>query len=407
MSTNTELQKHTNKINESQAQVLVPTINVAKDLEFFKTWFGFKLLNIFPDDDPEVAVLVGHGMQIRLEKNITKDNLQDRNDDDTQKCTLRCTILLLTDDVKMLQLKDDKILSPGGGAVVKVQTKSYKIPDIEKIKHGIKQWKEEVYHTPEEQIMDTSSWVVGRAGMLYRDLLTSRLGGLMTAEHICIPKGGLVPDNVHFHTIRFQLIFCYHGWVKLVYEDQGDPFVLYAGDCVTQPPEIRHRVLECSDNMQVIEIGVPSTHMTTLDHDMELPTKVYNPKREWNGQKFCHFKSAAVGWEEDNGIFQSKDTGVYDKTNGLVSVKVLRISESYRDVKNLKIDKVKSGNIVFHFVMEGRTKLNIVGKEPYLINKGDSYAISNKLSYQLKETSSNLQLLQVGLTGSEFDLDKD
>jgi hypothetical protein len=159
--------------------------------------------------------------------------------------------------------------------------------------------------------------------------------------------------------------------------------------------------------MQVIEIGVPSTHMTTLDHDMELPTKVYDPEREWEGQTFCHFKATDVTWEADNGVFQSKDTGVYDKTNGLVSVKVLRISESHRDVNLLKIEQVRSGNIVFTFVMEGSTKLNIVGKEPYVINKGDSYAISGKVSYQLEDTSNDLQLLQVKLTGSEFDLDED
>ncbi len=83
----------------------------------------------------------------------------------------------------------------------------------------------------------------GRAGMRYRDLIPSRLGGRFIASHIAIPGGGRVPDYVHFHDIRFQLIFCHAGWVEVVYEDQGDPFVLRPGDCVIQPPEIRHRVL--------------------------------------------------------------------------------------------------------------------------------------------------------------------
>ena len=43
--------------------------------------------------------------------------------------------------------------------------------------------------------------------------------------------------------------------MKLVYEDQGEPFILNAGGCATQPPEIRHCVLQASDNLEVIEIG--------------------------------------------------------------------------------------------------------------------------------------------------------
>ena len=39
--------------------------------------------------------------------------------------------------------------------------------------------------------------------------------------------------------------------------------MLRAGDCVIQPPLIRHRVLESSDHLQVIEIGVPAEHVTT------------------------------------------------------------------------------------------------------------------------------------------------
>ena len=35
----------------------------------------------------------------------------------------------------------------------------------------------------------------------------------------------------------FQLIFCYRGWVEVVYEDQGAPFILHAGDCVIQGPD--------------------------------------------------------------------------------------------------------------------------------------------------------------------------
>ena len=117
---------------------------------------------------------------------------------------------------------------------------------------------------------DQAPWVIGRAGMEYRDLIPSRLGGSIIASHIRIPDGGPVPDMVHFHSVGFQLIYCYKGWVDLVYEDQGPPFRLHAGNCVIQPPEIRHRVLFASENIEVIEIGVPAEHVTTIDHALRV-----------------------------------------------------------------------------------------------------------------------------------------
>src|SRR5207244_3583099 len=72
----------------------------------------------------------------------------------------------------------------------------------------------------------------GRAGMLYRDLIPSRLGGRYIASHITIPDGGPVSDWVHYHRVAFQIIAVRRGWVRVVYEDQGDPFVMEAGDVV-------------------------------------------------------------------------------------------------------------------------------------------------------------------------------
>ena len=121
---------------------------------------------------------------------------------------------------------------------------------------------------------------LGRAGMLYRDLIPGRLGGRYIASHIAIPGGGLVADWVHFHRIAFQMIVVRRGWVRLVYEDQGEPFVMRAGDLVLQPPEIRHRVLESSPGLEVVEIGAPALHATFADHELELPNGS-NPARRF------------------------------------------------------------------------------------------------------------------------------
>ena len=113
----------------------------------------------------------------------------------------------------------------------------------------------------------------GRAGMRYRDLLPSRLGGRCIASHIVIPDGGPVPDYVHHHRVGVQLIACVAGWVRVVYEDQGPPFVLRAGDAVLQPPGIRHRVLEASPGLEVVELSCPAEHETFVEHELALPTR--------------------------------------------------------------------------------------------------------------------------------------
>src|SRR5690349_7367988 len=103
--------------------------------------------------------------------------------------------------------------------------------------------------------------------MRYRDLLPGRQGGRFIASAIRIDQGGPVPDYVHYHRVRFQLLYCVRGWVRVVYEGQGDPFVMAPGDCVLQPPRIRHRVLESSPGLEVIEVAGPAEHETLADHD--------------------------------------------------------------------------------------------------------------------------------------------
>lgn len=134
-----------------------------------------------------------------------------------------------------------------------------------------------------------SFWKVGRAGLMYRDLTADRMDGRMAVSHIRLTEGGEVSDYVHYHKIEFQLIRCIKGRIKVVYEDQGEPFWLEPGDWVIQPPEIRHRVLECEAGSEVIEISMPAEHETWVDHEMSLPTNEYRPDREFSRQRFVRF----------------------------------------------------------------------------------------------------------------------
>lgn len=162
-----------------------------------------------------------------------------------------------------------------------------------------------------------NQWITGRAGMEYRDLIPDRLGGKLIASHIRLTKGGVVPDYVHYHKVDFQMIYCVKGRIKVVYEDQGEPFWLETGDCVLQPPEIRHRVLECTAGAEVIEVSMPAEHETWVEHEIQLPTSVLNTNRVFNHQRFVHH----VANDIDDGI---RDTGIATATSGSADVKIVR-----------------------------------------------------------------------------------
>jgi quercetin dioxygenase-like cupin family protein len=171
----------------------------------------------------------------------------------------------------------------------------------------------------------TGDWLRGRAGMEYRDLIPDRLGGKVIASHIRLTEGGEVPDYVHYHKIDFQVIYCKKGRIKVVYQDQGEPFWLEAGDLVLQPPEIRHRVLECTAGAEVIEITTPAEHETWVDHEMELPNSSLNSARDFSGQRFVRHIACGAEWEDDEILeLQSRDTGVSDATGKMLYVWVTK-----------------------------------------------------------------------------------
>ncbi len=228
---------------------------------------------------------------------------------------------------------------------------------------------------------------------MYRDLIPNRLGGAMIASHIRVPDGK-VPDMVHFHKVGFQLIFCIKGWVDVLYEDQGDTRRLYAGDCFIQPPQIRHRVLESGDGIEVIEIGVPAEHVTEIDHEMELPTPNFRPDREWDGQRFVHNigKDAPFAPFRIPG-FEARDTTIAANTRGVASVMVARPAGPPAPWTR------HHGDIVFTFVMSGAMTLEGEGKDPYRLAPGDAFVIPPGMQTRYADPTDDLQLLEVTLPG--------
>jgi uncharacterized protein YjlB len=52
-------------------------------------------------------------------------------------------------------------------------------------------------------------------------------------------------------------------WIKFVYEGQGE-LTFGKGDCILQPPGIVHNELDCSDDLEVLEIYSPAVHETVV-----------------------------------------------------------------------------------------------------------------------------------------------
>ena len=57
-----------NANQKTRAEVVLPSEELNKDIDFFTKTIGMKLHEIFPADDPSVAVIYGYGLRIRLEK---------------------------------------------------------------------------------------------------------------------------------------------------------------------------------------------------------------------------------------------------------------------------------------------------------------------------------------------------
>jgi quercetin dioxygenase-like cupin family protein len=236
----------------------------------------------------------------------------------------------------------------------------------------------------------TDVWHEGRAGMQYRDLIPSRLDGRLIASHIRIPAGGAVPDYVHYHKVRFQMIYCRAGWVRVVYEDQGPPFVLAAGDCVLQPPEIRHRVLEASPGLEVIEVGCPAIHETWLDHELPLPTQNMLPERSFNGQRFVRHRADEANWLPWHlAGFAARDTGIAAATNGLAAVRVVRAEAAVTATVNKRASEV-----LFLFILQG--DLNVGAQTNQALQAGDSCVILADEDYTLR-AAAGLEFLEVRL----------
>jgi len=348
------------------AEIVLPCAELQPTLDFFIGRLGFRLDCISPADDPRTALISGHGLRIAL-----------RRGDPGPPVTLR----LLYDDPLALGQGAGELRAPNGTRIeLAERSPALVIP-------------------PGRQELVVSratgaSWVSGRAGMRYRDLIPGRLGGRFIASLIQIREGGPVADHVHFHNVRFQMIYCAKGWVRVVYKDQGPPFVLAAGDCVLQPPRIHHRVLESSAELEVVEVTCPAEHDTFLDHELELPTDIVRPDRDFGGQRFVrHVATAASLQAQRSGC---RDLGLAEATAGLASARVVLAAGAASLAQAWRHD----GEFLFVYLLAGSLVLQGAAPEQMRLDRGDSLVVPAGADCVLASHSDDLELLELRLPGA-------
>ena len=115
-----------------------------------------------------------------------------------------------------------------------------------------------------------------RSFMEYRDLGIARAThGRFRAHVIRVKKEAagqheLHTTGLHRHLCDFQMFYVLQGWIKFVYENEGE-HTFVKGDCILQPPGIVHNELDCSDDVELLEVYSPAVHETVVVGRMPEP----------------------------------------------------------------------------------------------------------------------------------------
>ena len=109
----------------------------------------------------------------------------------------------------------------------------------------------------------SSKWKAGlRSYFQYRDLgLVEATNGKVLAHVIRAVEPCSSPGGYHSHDVEFQMNYVLRGWTRVEFDDVGE-VRFEAGDSWYQEPNIKHEVLEFSDDFEVLEIVMPAEFAT-------------------------------------------------------------------------------------------------------------------------------------------------
>ncbi|MEH2590843.1 cupin domain-containing protein [Bradyrhizobium sp. AZCC 1721] len=98
----------------------------------------------------------------------------------------------------------------------------------------------------------------------YRDLgIADATHGLAQAHVIRLvgPCNPAEVSKLHYHDVEFQMVYVLKGWVKTYMEGQGET-LMKEGSAWTQPPRIKHLIMDYSDDVELLEVILPAEFKT-------------------------------------------------------------------------------------------------------------------------------------------------
>jgi mannose-6-phosphate isomerase-like protein (cupin superfamily) len=98
----------------------------------------------------------------------------------------------------------------------------------------------------------------------YRDLGIAAASHGLAQAHVIRLQGPCDPQEVsklHFHAVDFQMVYVLKGWVKTYMDGQGET-LMKEGSAWTQPPKIKHMILDYSDDVELLEVILPAEFKT-------------------------------------------------------------------------------------------------------------------------------------------------
>lgn len=107
----------------------------------------------------------------------------------------------------------------------------------------------------------------------YRDLGVAAATGGDVQAHVIRHAVGFTPDKRqsprHYHTVQFQMVYVMKGWIKTDFGKEG-VHTMRAGACFVQPSGLPHKVLDTSEDMELLEIILPA-QFPTVDLEKKAP----------------------------------------------------------------------------------------------------------------------------------------
>src|ERR1700736_4999366 len=98
----------------------------------------------------------------------------------------------------------------------------------------------------------------------YRDLGIAQASRGLAQAHVIRLIGPCNPAEVsklHYHDVEFQMVYVLKGWVNTYMEGQGET-LMKQGSAWSQPPRIKHMILDYSDDVELLEVILPAEFKT-------------------------------------------------------------------------------------------------------------------------------------------------